>query len=290
MNALGIDIGGSCVKAALLRDGEVVATGMSARYSRPDLGGIAGAIGAALPAEARLLLHPPEIGVCAPGLSDAASQRITKSINMPALEGVDLRELLERVLGRPAAGLTVRTDAHAAATDFRAKHPEPGRLLAVSLGTGVGACVLDDGRPVRVTGSSPGHLGQMDVTVEEASAPVGPDGGRGSLEAYIGLPALTARYGPGLEGAFLETSAGPPLRALARALRIAHAIYRPDQIALLGGVGLLMSPVLPVLRGLVADGLTSLARDGWTLRCGDHVFHAAAGAARLSLAAATGSG
>ncbi|MCC6677537.1 MAG: ROK family protein [Phycisphaerales bacterium] len=285
MTALGIDIGGSSVKTALLRGEAVIATGQSPRYSGPDARAIAAAIAAAIPSEARLSFPPPDVGVCAPGLYDPARRCITTSVNLPGLVGVDLRDLISQALARPVTGLSVRTDAHAAAVDYWTLHPGPDRVLALSLGTGVGACVLDDGRPVRLTGPSSGHLGQMDVSVEGEPVPLGPDGGRGSLEGYIGLPALIARYGPDLRGAFAEPAPAAPLRALARAIRITHAVYRPQRTVLLGGVGLLLAPSLEVLRALVSKELTSLARPGWELACGDHAHHAAAGAARLARAA-----
>ncbi|MBV9490447.1 MAG: MFS transporter, partial [Verrucomicrobia bacterium] len=59
----------------------------------------------------------------------------------------------------------------------------------LALGTGVGAAVLDDGVPLRVDGDSPGHLGQIDVSLDDR-APIGPDGGAGSLEGYLGVPAI----------------------------------------------------------------------------------------------------
>lgn len=284
MTALGIDIGGSSVKTALLRGDSVITTGQSPRYSAADARAIAAAIASAIPPEARLCIPPPDVGVCAPGLYDPARRCITTSINLPGLVGVDLLELVSQSLGRPVKGLSVRTDAHAAAVDYWTLHPVQDRLLALSLGSGVGACVLDDGRPVRLTGPSSGHLGQMDVSVEGEPAPLGPDGGRGSLEGYIGLPALIRRYGPDLRGAFAEPAPAAPLRALARAIRIAHAVYRPQRIVVLGGVGLMLAPALEVLRGLVSNELTSLARPGWELTCGDHAHHAAAGAARLARA------
>jgi hypothetical protein len=145
--------------------------------------------------------------------------------------------------------------------------------------------VLDDGLPLHVSGTSPGHLGQIDVSIDLPGepTPIGPDGGRGGLEAYIGLPALRARYGEGFADRLQAlTPDDPPLLALARAIRIAHAIYRPQHIALLGGVGLRLAPVLPDLKARVDDALTSVARSGWTLSSGDSDLHAARGAARLA--------
>ena len=57
-----------------------------------------------------------------------------------------------------------------------------------------------------------------------------------------------------------------PLKALARGIRICHAIYCPDHVALTGGIGNRMQHLLPALRGLVEKDLTSIAKPGWTLR------------------------
>ena len=54
--------------------------------------------------------------------------------------------------------------------------------------------VLDDGVPLFIEGASPGHLGQVDCSIE-GDFVIGPDGGSGSLEGYIGVPALIKRYG-----------------------------------------------------------------------------------------------
>lgn len=336
--SLGLDIGGTSAKSVLLtvgavqapgqpRPGRILASGQSARYSRPDAPGLLAAIAEALAAPAaearRLLAERPGtpllgVGLCCPGLVDPDTRTITRSVNLPALVGLNLDSLPGSALdGLP--GWTGRVahcpDARAAATDWWANTPAgfSGRLLALSLGTGVGACVLDDGRPLRVSGESPGHLGQIDVgpilrlaphapphhhagpsgegtppasvarawSIEE---PIGPDGGRGGLEAFVGLPALRDRYGPGL-GEWLKHPRldDPPIVALVRALRIAHAIYRPQHVVLLGGVGLSIgrAPIAAGLRAAVADRLTSLARDQWTLQFAQHLLHAAAGAARL---------
>jgi hypothetical protein len=103
----------------------------------------------------------------------------------------------------------------------------------------------------------------------------------------MGLPALRARFGDSLDS--LATTGGlradrAPLAALVKALRIAHAIYRPHRIALLGGIGLALRPLAASIHAAVADGLTTLAHPGWTLEIGDDDLHAARGAAALALA------
>lgn len=285
MIALGIDIGGSFVKAALVDGRSTLAESQSARYRKPSPSELADAIRAAASATGALARPFEVIGLCAPGAIDADGVTVLSSVNVPALAGVRLDSLVSRALDAPQARPRVCTDAHAAAFDAWSRSHRLGRLAAISIGTGVGLCVLDNGLPVRVTGASSGHLGQIDVSVDNAAGdvPIGPDGGRGSLEAYIGLPALERRYGDRAEHAIATlTRADPPLRALARALRTVHAIYRPDEIALLGGVGIRLGPVESELRAMVADSLTSLARPGWTLWCGDSQFHAAVGAAKLA--------
>ncbi|MFN7019925.1 MAG: ROK family protein [Phycisphaerales bacterium] len=298
MLVLGIDIGGSSIKAALLRSDapphhRPVWTATSERYAAPDLDALRAALTDLLIAVSTIAKDVPvRAGLCAPGLFDPATRTITRAVNMPSLVGVNLDALLAAALpsgveihGEPL----ICTDALAAATDFYLYHPpaqgaDPDRLLAISLGTGVGAAVLDDGVPLIVSGNSPGHFGQLDVSVLDPHIPVpiGPDGGKGGLEAYIGLPALAARRGDvkrwlaGLTGDEVE------LRALARAVRIGHAIYRPTRVALLGGLGLALRPALDTLRGLVDHHLTSVARPDWELLCADHPYHAAAGAARLA--------
>lgn len=278
MIALGLDIGGTSVKAALLRDGHPVGGAKSHRYERPDRTRLEAAISEAI---GRLPACAPDVvGLCAPGLLAADRSRIERSVNVPGIAGVALEELVWSALGKPAGCLRIVSDVHAAGHDLWMSEGLKGRLLAIALGTGVGGIVLDDGRPLVVSGSSSGHLGQMDVTLEEP-APVGPDGGRGGLEAYAGLPALRARFGLALSG-FVPTREEIAVRAIVRAVRIAHAVYRPDHVRLVGGVGLLIAPAGADVREMICDGLTSLARPEWTLGFGKDLFHAARGAAWLA--------
>ncbi len=276
MDAIGIDIGGSFVKAAAMAGGACARTARAGPYEDADVARIEAAVAEALAALG--VKAGGRVGVCAPGLVEGG--RISVAVNLPRIVGWDIGGAIARLAG--AAPAAVISDARAAAHDAWCEDPAPGRLLAVSIGTGVGACVLDDGRPLIVSGSGPGHLGQFDVSLG-GDAPVGPDGGKGSLEAYIGARALARAYGAKLEAALAApTAEHEHLRALARAVRIAHAVYRPQRIVLLGGIGVRLAPALPVLRGLIRPGLTAMAREGWTIACGRDEFHAARGAARLA--------
>lgn len=287
---LGIDIGGTSVKLAVVADGRCLWTGRSALYAKPDRALFVRLLSETLGA-APELDRVERFGLCVPGLLDPATLALTLSANHPGLVGLPLDALLTEALRRPIGRdrLTTATDAHAAAFDFwRTASPAiaPGeRLLAISLGTGVGGCVLDDGVPLRVSGLSSGHMGQIDLglDLDAHDRPLGPDGGAGSAEAYLGVAALRHRYGPDLAAALDRLSIDdPPVRALIQLIRVTHAIYRPKHLALLGGIGIRLGRLVNPIQAAASVALTRLARPGWTLRCGQSDFHAACGVAGLA--------
>jgi predicted NBD/HSP70 family sugar kinase len=275
MATLGLDIGGSSVKAAAIAGSASCAR--SDEYDNPSPEQVRDAVVQAierLPRSEAL----SRVGLCAPGVIDDSS-RVLAAVNMPRLEGARLDEIVRDALRRAGIAadptLPPLTDARAAAHDAVRTLGLGGRVLAVSIGTGVGACLLADARPVVVTGRGPGHFGQIDVTLDN-------DTGDGTLESYIGLRALRARYAPDLHAALARPDPlQPHLRALARALRIAHALFRPSTIILLGGTGIALRPAVGVLHSMTSARLTRVADPDWRLLCGMDVFHAARGAARL---------
>jgi predicted NBD/HSP70 family sugar kinase len=277
MFSLGIDIGGTSVKLAAQRDGQTLWTGQSPFYSRPTTEELLGAMRAAATGHD---VRAAVAGLCVPGLLDKSTRTITLAVNVPGLMGVPLNDLVERAFGRGAIGrIEIINDAVAAATDLVAVRGLRGRLLALAIGTGVGAAVLDDGVPLFVEGESPGHIGQLDVSVV-GEAVIGPDGGAGSLEGYLGALVLRDRYGDDALSKIRVDD--PPMRALVRAIRICHAIYRPHYVCLLGGIGTRLARLLAGIKAAVDANLTSVARRDWQLTPGDHDFHAALGAARLA--------
>jgi predicted NBD/HSP70 family sugar kinase len=277
---LGIDIGGTSVKVAARNGDSAVLTGQSPFYFKPGRIELVKSIQAALPRQIGVV---DAIGICVPGLLDSSGCKVTFSVNVPGLNGLALEELLDDALGfSMSRGPSILNDALAAGQDLYRQRVLTGRLLVMALGAGVGAVVLDDGIPLRVEGESPGHLGQIDVSIENEPV-IGSDGGAGGLEGYMGAHALARKYGPNVSIA-LDAMRGdePPLRALVRAIRIAHAIYRPHHVILCGGIGIRLRRLTPVLRRMIETDLTSLARPGWTFDTGKHDFHAALGAAMIA--------
>ncbi len=289
MLSLGIDIGGSSVKVAARRADGSARTGRSPSYRRPDASQLADAVRDAAAAAG---VTPGEAvgsaGVCLPGVLDERREAIALSVHLPELVGVPIRKVMARALGAARTPLAYLSDANATAYDVYHSRAMTGRLFLLAMGTGVGASVVDEpGKLLFVDGDSPGHIGQCDVSLD-ADPPIGPDGGAGGLEAYASAGALVPRYGPDVVSACERlTAADPPLRALARAVRIAHAIYRPHHVCIAGGIGIRMAKSVPDLRRLVEVHLTSLARPNWTLVAGYSDFHAALGAARFAAAQST---
>ena len=281
MIALGIDIGGTSIKVAARNDGRLLWASQSFFYAKPSTEVLREAIRRAV---AGRLTHLHTVGLCVPGLLDIDTRTISMAVNVPGLVGIALDKLVPDALGLNVDGnARILNDAGAAAHDIYSNYRTKGRLLVLALGTGVGSAVLDNGKPLDVVENSPGHLGQVDVSIPGQMV-VGPDGGAGGLEGYIGVAALRQRYGDDVSTA-LESFTGdePPLLALVRAIRICHAIYRPDHICLCGGIGIRLRHLLPVLRTKIEDRLTSVARQEWMFTTGEDDFHAARGAAALSV-------
>jgi predicted NBD/HSP70 family sugar kinase len=244
--SLGIDIGGSSIKCAAIQGDRIVWTRSSPGYHKPGAEELAQAMkGTITPVGGRV----GAVGLCAPGLLDRAARTISAAVNLPGLVGVSLDDLVRGGVGADAPAPLLLTDTRAAAHHLYHEQRMPGRLLLLALGTGVGAAVIDAMGPVLVDGESPGHFGQLDVSVE-GSPVIGPDGGAGGLEGYIGAAALQARYG---ETYFdrIRTLAieEPPLLALVRAIRIGHAMFRPDHVCLTGAIGNALLRRVEALRG-----------------------------------------
>jgi predicted NBD/HSP70 family sugar kinase len=279
---IGIDIGGQSVKAAGIQGDAHAWTGQSQPYVQPGSEQLVNAIKQAVSARACNSSFP--VGLCVPGLLDETGRIVKRAVNVPGLNGLPLDRLIGDALGCVPRRLSIHNDAVAAATDLVHVRGLAGRVICVALGTGVGMGILDDGVPLHVEGASPGHIGQIDVSLDE-DPPMGPDGGAGSLEAYIGAAALSKNDGSPRDFIATATIDAAPLRALARAIRICHAIYRPHHIILAGGIGIALKPLIPLLKTKIDTHLTNIARGDWTLTAADHNFHAALGAARLAGAA-----
>ncbi len=183
---VGIDLSGSDVfiGAVLTLDGDIVA-----RREVPVV--TDGDVVAAVVALARDLVgdaHAPVlgIGVGTPGIVN--DNGVILSAPNLRWAGFDLQTALETALGLP---VLVANDANAAVLAEYTFGGSGDDVLLVKVGRGVGSGLLASGQPMRGAHFAAGEIGH--VTVGTDGGPVCVCGKVGCLEAWLAVPALTAR-------------------------------------------------------------------------------------------------
>jgi len=250
MRALGLDLGGTNIKLALLEDGRLVDQGEAPTRSEDgepkdvlqrivELGRAAGDV--------------DSVGVALPGLFDEDGVvELLPNVYGP-WEGTPARALLEHGFGRP---VLLINDGHAftLAESTLGAGRGAGNVMCVVCGTGIGGGLVFDGRLHLGPGQRAGEFGHH--TVDE-DGPVCECGNNGCLELYAGARAITRAAGAasyaevvGLARDGNETA----LRAIARAgeligIAIANVLIfvAPDRVVVGGGVAeageLLLDPL-----------------------------------------------
>lgn len=295
---VGIDLGGTKVAAAVLRDGH-----LGEPVVQPTVLSSGDALIAQLVEVVRLARGGAEleaVGVGVPSVIEFATGRIVSSVNIP-LADVPLRQVLGQALGVP---VFVDNDATVAA--LAEAHDESLALVArnlvmLTIGTGVGGGIVLDGRIFR---GSTGGAGEIGHTLVSVPADV-PEPTRfpqpGSLESVASGHALDRLAAPALGAEFVaaarsgEARAQSGVRAWARAvgLGVANAIntFDPEEVVIGGGAAaageLLLEPAREVALGYIHPGL----RGHTTIRLARHGARAGVlGAALLAMHELQGAG
>ena len=189
----GVDLGGTKIQAAILRDRGVAGT---ARVLTPQTGpadvvsAIAGTVRTALEAAGTSPGDLAAIGIGTPGEVDASAGTVSHSPNVPGFEErVALGPLTSQALG--GVPVTLDNDVRVA---IRGEHERgAGRpyrnLLGVFCGTGVGGGLVLEGT-LRVGRGAAGEIGH---TIVKDGGRMCSDGRRGHLEAYAGRGRMEAR-------------------------------------------------------------------------------------------------
>jgi glucokinase len=187
--AIGIDLGGTNVKAAAVSEGgEVLAQTSAPTTARDGADAVASNVAREMASlEAEVGRPASAVGMAAPGMV-ARDGRSMASISghLECVEGFDWAEYLT---GRAPALLN---DAHAALLGEVWRGAAEGARDAVllTLGTGVGGAILSGGRLLRGHLGRAGHLGHMCLDVD---APRDSLGIPGTLEEAIGNRTLPHR-------------------------------------------------------------------------------------------------
>jgi predicted NBD/HSP70 family sugar kinase len=245
---VGVDVGGS--KIAVLVVDAAGDTNIRGRHTIPTSVGapdeaadqIAGAIDVAL-ASAGATRHDVEaVGVGVPGRVDPGTGVVSLAVNL-GWHRLPLRARLEPILGVPVA---IENDVRAAAAGIldRGTLGRVRDFIYLSVGTGISAGVVIDGRVHRGTRGLAGEIGHI---VVDAEGPVCPCGLRGCLETIASGPAIARAAGDGRSAADVYAAAvagdaGAAAiveragAALARAIHALVMTYDVERIVLGGGV------------------------------------------------------
>jgi len=209
--SIGVDIGGGSTKIGLISsNGNLVDIRRVAMKSDQGTDEIIAAYIAAI--EGMTVDRPLPIGVAYPGHVDHETKSGLNS-NVPALDGKPLCEILGHHFGGPTALLN---DADAAAYAESLRHQEglTGRLLLVTLGTGIGVAMTVKGQALVIAGGTlgdPGHL-SLDPSGKYRCR----QGCAGCLESLASAEAI--------EREASEFAAANPESALAQAMDVSGVV------------------------------------------------------------------
>lgn len=210
MIALGIDIGGSSVKAGVVDATGAILAKTSEELPKGPADRPESVLEAAVVAARRALemaglttRQVPGAGVGVPGIVDAPQGIVIAAANLPGLNGLPLADTLAKTLAIP---VNLANDANAAALG-EARFGALGKLDSLALftlGTGIGGGLVIGGRIVTGHHGFAAELGHMRM---EMSNPRPCGCGRwGCLEAYAGGKSIIKRAHEALAEDWKKTS------------------------------------------------------------------------------------
>ena len=187
MNAIGVDVGGTKIAAAVVTpEGEVL---NEVRYpsSGPKerlLSSMARSVN-----EVRDGFEVGGVCLAVPGTVSTVENKIIDAPNLHTIEGIPLKDELEE---RTGLTTTVENDANAAAWgEFRfGAGSEVSHLIFITLGTGVGGGVISHGVLLRGAQGAGGEMGHITI---QATGPRCGCGNHGCLEALASGTAIARR-------------------------------------------------------------------------------------------------
>ena len=169
MKYVGVDIGGTNLKAGLVDEsGELLATQKMKVASIADDEGLAWTVASLVQELARTVNIPvsdvASVGVGVPGTVEIRSGSINYTCNLP-LRNVPLRKLFHRYLSIP---LYIENDANCAALAeyLVGAGRDSKRFVTVTLGTGVGAGIIVDGKIWSGAHGAASELGHLIIEVD----------------------------------------------------------------------------------------------------------------------------
>src|ERR1039457_2257980 len=187
------------------------------------------------------------VGVAVPGIVDETAGYVRRAVNL-GIENLNLRALLEQELGVPIfVGHDIRCAATAEQSVNDASFTQS--TMMVPIGTGIGAALIVDGRPLIADGYA-GEIGHLNVGSERTCA----CGLTGCLETVSSAKAISRIYEElsgevGLDATVIATRASGSdqaamqawngaINGLVIALEASCSILGLDSIIIAGGLSL----------------------------------------------------
>lgn len=243
--AIGVDIGGTSVKAGLVdRQGRV---SLIQRVPTRADGGREAIAAAAAEAIEGVLRDAQGMAVSGVGIASAgAIDSVTGTVfaatdNLPGWAEFDLRRFAAERFHLP---VQVNNDAHAAALAelrFGIGRKVPS-FAALTIGTGVGGGIVSDGRLLKGNHGFAGSFGHQTIRFDGRQCNCGR---KGCLEAYVSASSLVLEYESRLHGRAADGAAD----VSGRALRISQLASAGDATAL---------AAYSALAGYLAEGVANI--------------------------------
>ena len=270
--AVGVDIGGTSVKAGLVdREGRVTLltrVPTNAREGRDAIAAAAAhAIESVLAAARGEGIHPAGLGIASAGAIDSGNGTVFAATdNLPGWAGFNLRGFAEDRFHLPVA---VNNDAHAAVlAELRfglGRHLSD--FVAITIGTGVGGGIVSNGKLMRGQHGFAGTVGHQTIRFDGRRCNCGR---LGCLEAYVSAAALITEY----ENQCPATSGNATSDDAELALEISRLAFAGDASALKAysalanylGEGVanifnILDPETVILSGGLVEGHTYFAEE-----------------------------
>ena len=270
-----VDIGATTVKIGIVaEDGSIIARREIPTSRRgepaPLVDAIASALGPLIEEHVPEGISVPAIGVSVAGFLDPDHESMVENANLPALCGFPLRGTLAEKL-RANCLLEVDSNAAAVAEHRFGEQRGAGRLLVVTVGTGLGGGMVIDGELLRFTGECAGDVGHIIVAPEGRRCTCG---SRGCLEAMVCVAALSERAGNRRAREVIDSALAGERRAsdavvetgwwLGLGLAALSPIFAPKGIVVGGGIAtagpLLLNPTRASYHVHAASGQTERVR------------------------------
>lgn len=181
--AIGIDLGGTNLRAALINGRGEILRGIKEPSSGVDI-----RVAVRHAVDALMTGDVAGVGVAVAGLIDRREQRILCSPNIPSIEGMALKDLGINI------PVHIENDANAAAMGelWMGVGKDIKNFVLLTLGTGIGCGIAHDGRLLKV----PAEAGHMSIVAAGHKCPCG---NFGCLERYASARAITEAATDALE-------------------------------------------------------------------------------------------